>query len=255
MWSWFRNWRRRRLLHRTRLPESVWRSAQAAFPLLQRLSASQQQRLRDLAVLFLHEKSIEGARGFRLSDEMRLLLAMQACLPILGLDLDWYAGWVSVIVYPDRFVPERQDTDEAGVVHANRRVLSGEAWLHGPVILSWSDIAGTRRLDGDNVVIHEFAHKLDMRNGAVNGMPPLHRDMSPAEWSRAFSAAYADFERRVQQGDELYGINPYAAESPAEFFAVLSEAFFEIAQALRALYPEVYRQMSLFYRQDPAAAV
>jgi len=126
----------------------------------------------------------------------------------------------------------------------------GESWEHGPVILSWEDVQNSGANDGFNLVIHEFAHKLDMLDGSANGAPALHVNMSLAEWSRVFTQAYADFCARVDRAEDT-DIDPYASESPAEFFAVLSEAFFEIPLSVRRLYPEVYEQLALFYRQDP----
>ena len=222
----------------------------ARLPFLRGLSDAERERLRQTVILFLHRKSIHGAGGLKLDAGMRLLIAAQACILILNLDIDYYRGWVEVIVYPDEFVPTIDYTDEAGVVHTEREPHTGEAWLQGPVILSWADVAPSA--DGVNVVIHEFAHKLDMLNGDANGFPPLHQGMSREAWSQAFSAAYADFCRRVD-ADEEVAIDPYAAASPGEFFAVLSEAFFEIPHAVLGLYPQVYDQLRLFYRQHPAA--
>ena len=251
VWS-FRNWRRRRIQQHDTLPEPAWRDAIASLPLLGGLSGDELNRLRELVILFLHEKELVAAGGVVLSDDMRLKIAAQACLPILNLGLDYYAGWVSVIVYPDEFVPEYEFMDEDGVVHHVREPMIGESWERGPVILSGADVEHSGEHDGVNVVIHEFAHKLDMLNGAPDGFPPLHREMDRATWTRAFSGAFADFSAKVESGAEAV-IDPYAAESPAEFFAVMSEAFFEIPHTLQREYPEVYRQLAAFYRQDPAA--
>ena len=128
--------------------------------------------------------------------------------------------------------------------------MTGESWLAGPVILSWEDAERRGEAQGYNVVIHEFAHKLDMLNGDANGYPPLHAGMSREEWTRVFDAAYRGFCARVERNEQS-GVDPYAAESPAEFFAVLSEAFFEIPEVVRAEHPEVYGQLAAFYRQDP----
>jgi hypothetical protein len=138
------------------------------------------------------------------------------------------------------------------VVHEGDEVYAGEAWLHGPVILSWADIAESEYADGVNVVIHEFAHKLDMLNGSANGYPPLHRGMDRRSWSEAFSAAYRDLCARVDGGEDSI-IDPYASQSPGEFFAVLSEAFFELPDVVQSEYPRVYAQLAQFYRQDPLA--
>lgn len=251
VWS-FRNWRRKRIRQRDTLPDSAWNDAVASLPLLGGLSGDELGRLRELVILFLREKELVAAGGVVLNDGMRLKIAAQACLPILNLGLDYYAGWVSVIVYPDEFVPEYEFMDEDGVVHQVREPMIGESWERGPVILSGADVERSGEGDGVNVVIHEFAHKLDMLNGAPDGFPPLHREMDRLSWTRAFTRAFDDFGAKVESGAET-AIDPYAAESPAEFFAVMCEAFFEIPQVLRREYPEVYRQLAAFFRQDPAA--
>jgi Mlc titration factor MtfA (ptsG expression regulator) len=182
--------------------------------------------------------------------EMQLVIAAQACLLVLNLDLELYDEWVEVIVYPDEFVADHEYMSEDGVMHRVRAPLSGEAWEHGPVILSWRDAAAADGGDGYNVVLHEFAHKIDMHNGAANGFPPLHADMKRSAWTHAFESAYADMRQRLDRGEHTL-IDPYAAEDPAEFFAVLSENFFETPEAVQTNYPEVYRQLAAFYRQDP----
>ena len=248
----YKEWRHRRILKRVRIPEDTWREALSQLPVLRGLSQEESVRLRELAVLFLHEKVIDGAAGLTVTEPMRLMIALQACLPILNLGLDWYDGWTSVIVYPAGFVPNREYTDEAGIVHTERHELSGESWLRGPVILSWEDVVPVDSNVGYNLVIHEFAHKLDMLDGAANGLPPLHREMSVRVWAEAFSQAYADFQARVDRGEETT-IDPYGAEDAGEFFAVLSELFFASPSVIKETYPAVYRQLSEFYRQDPSA--
>jgi len=250
VWS-FGSWRRRRIQEHDSLPEPAWRDAVAPLPLLGGLTGDELNRLRELVILFLHEKELVAADGYVLSGDMKLKIAAQACLPILNLGLDYYAGWVSVIVYPDEFVPEYEFMDEDGVVHQVREPMIGESWERGPVILSAADVERSGALDGVNVVIHEFAHKLDMLNGAPDGFPSLHREMDRVAWTQAFSGAFDDFSAKIESGAETV-IDPYAAESPAEFFAVMSEAFFEVPHTLRREYPEVYRQLAKFYRQDPA---
>lgn len=251
MISILKNWRRRRALRRAALPDEAWRIAVSGLPVLRGLSADELERLRELATLFLNEKQVVAAGGFSLDDGTRIKIAAQACLPILNLGLDYYAGWVSVIVYPGEFVPEHEFMDEAGVVHVIRDATMGESWEHGPVVLSGADAVRCGEHDGVNVVIHEFAHKLDMLNGAMNGYPPLHQGMSSEQWAQTFSAAYADFCAKEER-DENMAIDPYGVESPAEFFAVTSEAFFETPHVLQREYPDVYRQLAAFYLQDPA---
>lgn len=250
MISLWTRWRRRRILQRSTLSQSAWRNALAALPLLHRLSEPELRRLRELVILFLHDKRISPAAGLRLTEETRLIIAAQACLLILNLDLAYYDGWTTIIVYPDEFVPEREYTDDIGVVHVTRHPLAGEAWLQGPIILSASDAQRGGAADGMNVVVHEFAHKLDMLNGDGNGFPPLHAGMNVEAWSRAFTQAYDALCREVDLGLDTT-LDPYAAHSPAEFFAVVTEAFFETPRRLHDTYPAVYDQLALFYRQDP----
>lgn len=252
MFAALKAWRRKRVLRNFSVRDEAWVSVVSALPILRGLSDAELAQLRELATLFLHEKACSAAGGGILSETLRLKIAAQACLPILNLGLDWYGGWVEVVVYPDEFVPEHEYMDEAGVVHRTRMPMIGESWQQGPVILSAADVEMSGEHDGVNVVIHEFAHKLDMRNGGPDGFPPLHRDMERAAWSRDFTAAYEDFCHRVDCGLET-AIDPYGSESPAEFFAVASEAFFEIPHVLQDCYPQVYRQLSAFYRQNPAA--
>jgi MtfA peptidase len=250
MWS-FKSWRRERVLSHAALPQALWGKVIAELPVLYGLSDTELERLRSLVILFLHEKDFLPINDLLLTEEMRLSIAVQACLPILDLGLDYYAGWMTVIVYPGGFIARHEQIDAAGVVHAIRRPSAGESWQRGPVVLSWEDVERSRGLDGFNVVIHEFAHKLDMLNGTANGFPPLHIGMSIQEWTRVFTEAYATFCLNVRSGADCR-VSAYASESPAEFFAVLSEAFFEIPHELQNLFPEVYAQLAAFYRQDPA---
>ena len=154
---------------------------------------------------------------------------------------------------PGEFVVRgREHVDEAGVVHIVDDVLSGEAWEAGPVVLGWEDVAASDQAQGYNVVVHEFAHKLDLLDGAVNGVPALHREMSVADWTTTFQADYDELVEQIDRGEEPW-LDPYAAEDPGEFFAVCSEYFFELPLDLLVRYPGLYRQLAAFYRQDPAA--
>lgn len=246
----YRNWRRERILRQSGLDDALWDDTVRHFPFAWTLEPADQLRLRDLVVLFLHEKSFTAAHGIVLTPAMQAWVAVQACILVLNLGLDYYKGWSGVILYPEQFVPRHQQVDEMGIVHETDDPYMGEAWLGGPVVLSWADIQVSEYPDGVNVVIHEFAHKLDMLNGPPDGLPPLHEGMRRQAWIDAFEPAYADFCDRVDAGEETW-IDPYAAESPAEFFAVTSEVFFEAPEVLRAEYPAVYDQLRQFYRQDP----
>lgn len=246
----FRRWREARIIRRSPITDNEWQQAFSRLPMLERLDVEQKAKLKRLAILFLHAKSLEGAGDLEITTGLKLVIALQACVPILNLGLDWYDGWVSVVIHPAGFTPVHTEMDEAGVVHQVRHALSGESWDRGPVVLSADDSLAGGIIDGHNLVIHEFAHKLDMQNGVANGMPPLHKGMSALQWSEAFSQAYADLQKRVEHGRQT-PIDAYAATAPAEFFAVLSEVFFEQPAVIDDLYPAVYRQLASFYRQDP----
>ena len=246
MFKFLKEWRRQRIIKRSTVSSGCWDNAFQQLTLLDHLSAEERNRLRDLAILFLHEKSFVGAHDLEVSKDMRLLIALQACLPILHLGIDWYSGWTTIIVYPGGFVPKREVVDEYGRVHTVEDELIGEAWQRGPVILSWEDAETAGAQDGHNVVIHEFIHKLDMLNGTADGFPPQHNRSHAETWTEIFTAAYADFQENPKPGLSRYG-----ATAPDEFLAVLSEVFFENPKLLNDVYPKVYEVLSLFFKQNP----
>ena len=234
----------------TVIPDDLWAEIVSSLPFLDVLTVDEKKQLKTLAEGFLAEKEFSTAGGLELSDEICVSIAAQGCLPILKLGLNAYRDWIGIVVYPDEFVVPRHIEDESGIVHEYDDVLAGEAWEGGPLIVSWHDVqmAG----DGYNVVIHEFAHKLDMLNGDADGIPALHNGVGEGEWQQTFFAAYDDFCRRVDDGEETI-IDPYASEAPAEFFAVLSESFFEIPDVVAGEYPDLYNLFRRYYRQDPLA--
>jgi hypothetical protein len=240
--GWLTNWRRKRVLAKHRVDDALWQEATAGLSFIPK-----SEKLRQLVLLFLAEKEFAGAQGMEVTDTMRVSIAAQACLPILELGLDWYAGFTGIVVYPGDFRVRRAETDEHGVVHEWDDDLAGEAMPGGPVVLSWDATANDPQI---NVVIHEFAHKLDMLNGAADGLPPLHPGMHRGAWSGAFAEAYEGFCDALERGKDTW-LDPYAAEHPSEFFAVISEAFFQQPAETRRRYPAVYDQLKLFYRQDP----
>jgi Mlc titration factor MtfA (ptsG expression regulator) len=263
---------------RPRIPDQLWRESLVRLPFLQRLAPGDLDRLKDLCETLLDRKTFTSAAGFELTDEKAVLIAAQAALPVLNLDLKLYADMAGIIVYPSAFVVPQQEVDEAGVIHEWRQPVSGEAIdAGGAVVLSWED-AEDCSAPGYNVVIHEFVHKIDMADGSANGCPPFlaafHTDIDRMEWQQVFSAAYADFLERVEAAeteleegaedepsdafcDDAFAdlpFDPYAAQHPAEFFAVASEAFFVLPEPLATDYPDVYRLLSRYYRQDPLAS-
>jgi Mlc titration factor MtfA (ptsG expression regulator) len=242
-----RHWWRGRQAARLEIAPELWTTTEQSLPFLRHLDSDQRGRLRQLAREFIAEKEWSGAGGLQLTPAIQLAIALQACLPILELGLAWYADWVGIVVYPGDFVIPREHIDDAGVVHEFDDDVMGEAWYGGPVLISWFD--NPADTEGINVVLHEFAHKLDMVNGAADGLPPLHAGMSRTDWITAMEHAYADLQHRADNA-EVCALDPYGAESPAEFFAVASEAFFQTPEALKTAYPQVFTQLVLFYRQN-----
>jgi Mlc titration factor MtfA (ptsG expression regulator) len=265
------------------IPAALWQRTMSRLPFLTYLSDDDRVRLKSLSEQLLAKKPFAGVKGFELTDEMVVPIAAQAALLVLNLSLDLYDDLSAVIVTPDAFPIRQQVTDDTGVVHEWDEMLAGEAVdMGGAVLLSWPDIAAPESCDEPvlhNIVIHEFAHKIDMGRGGANGYPPFlagyHLRADFLDWPQVFGAAYEDFCRRVDQlestlpedvdPDHLphaarYGaltaslpMDPYAATDPAEFFAVASESFFVTPAPIAAAYPEVYWLLSRYYRQDPLA--
>jgi Mlc titration factor MtfA (ptsG expression regulator) len=266
----------------TRIPDILWQTTLLQLPFLDRLDQDERARLKLLCERLLYRKPVSGASGFAISDEVAVLIAAQACLLVLNLDLALYDDLSAVLVLPDAFGVRQRHIDDAGVVHEWDEELAGEAVEQGgAVVLSWTDVA-LQQESGvtHNIVIHEFAHKIDMGRGAANGCPPFLNGMhDPAllrDWPEVFNAAYRDFCDRVdrfeaqlpedfddhhpdhaQRYDQLSAglpLDPYAARDPAEFFAVASEAFFIAPAPLADGYPQIYRKLAAYYRQDPLAS-
>lgn len=189
-----------------------------------------------------------------MTNEMRVTIAAQACLLLLHRDTDYFPAMASIFVYPSLFVADVQEQDDAGIVSEYEEDLSGESWDLGPVVLSWEDaLLGARgNEEGYNTVVHEFAHQLDLENGAVDGVPKLESSERYESWERALSKAFDRFERKVKAGKDTV-IDEYAIEGADEFFAVVTEHFFQTPKELQAEYPEVYAELKAYFRQDPTA--
>jgi len=255
-WSEWRKLRDERTLRRRAIPDPLWQLTLARYPFITRRRVADLALLRDLSTLFLAQKEFAGAQGFRITDEIAVAVAAQACLPVLHLGLDTYAGFVGIVIHPDEVVARREVTDDSGVVHHYDETLSGEAMEGGPVMLSWRDVegAGESAQWGYNVVIHEFAHVLDMGDGLADGVPPLPDRASRVAWLNVMQAQYQAFCQHVDQGRDTL-LDPYGAESIDEFFAVASEVFFVAPADLLFEHPRLYELLSGYYRQNPAVEV
>lgn len=225
----------------------LWRQAAAGLPWLRNIDDARAAILQTLVAGFLAGKSVTPLHGLRLNDVQRMRLAMLCCLPLLEFGREGLHGWRELLVYPDAFRVQRSHQDAHGVLHEWDDELIGEAWEHGPVILSWADvradIAAPR--DGFCVVAHEIAHKLDALDGAMDGTPPLPRDWQK-QWASDFQRAYDALCAQIDAGRES-AIDDYAAESPEEFFAVCTEYHFSDPRRLRDAMPEVAAHLVRFY--------
>lgn len=252
-----RRWQARRearvLAHRA-IPDALWQLTLARLPFLAQRSDADLAELRRLATLFLDQKEFTGMDGLVVDDAMAVCIAAQAVLPVLRFGLAPYGGFVGIVVHPDEVVARREVTDDHGVVHAYDEVLAGEAMDGGPVMLSWRDVAdaGETAASGYNVVIHEFAHVLDLGDGAADGVPPLPSAQARRDWLAVLMPAYDRLGEQVVCGYDTL-LDPYGAQGPEEFFAVASETFFVNPNELRAEHPDLYGLLARYFRQDPAA--
>ncbi len=268
---------------RATIPDELWAATLLRLPFLDYLNDDDRSRLKSLCEALLQKKPLAGVGGFEVDDDTAVLIAAQACVLVLNLDLSLYDDMAAILVHPDAFSVRQQHLDEAGVMHEWDEELAGEAVDQGgAVVLSWQDLMlPTEPGMPYNLVIHEFAHKIDMGRGAANGFPPfldgLHVRAELADWPAAFSEAYDNFCERVDLLEDslppdfdperddhaaLYEalaaelpLDPYAARDPAEFFAVASEAFFVAPAPLAEDYPQIHRLLAAYYRQDPLARV
>ncbi|MDH3307599.1 MAG: zinc-dependent peptidase [Acidimicrobiia bacterium] len=227
-----------------------WRSALARdLRWWSTLDSDERARMEDLIRVFLADKTFEGTRDFDTTEEMRLMIAAQACLLVLGLEYAWYDDVTSIIVSPTIMTTRRPRNLDGGVVSGDTTRLAGQALLHGPVLIVWDQARRQARNPerGHNVVFHEFAHKLDMRNGAVDGVPPLSRELA-SRWQPEMASLLS----RIRAG-EAPTLNPYGATNPAELLAVATELFFAIPDVLVEFEPRLYSLLADFYHQDPAA--
>lgn len=250
---WFTE--RRRARWRALPFPAEWRAImRRRVPCVRALPADLQLQLKRHMQVFLREKAFIGCRGFEITDEVRVTIAAQACLLLLNGPGRYYPGLRQILVYPGAFMVDRVHADGNGVQQDQRRVLSGESWSQGQVILSWQDAVdgAASAHDGQNVVIHEFAHQLDQENGAANGAPHLSPGQRRARWADVMGRAFADLQQRAAR-DEPTLLSHYGATDPAEFFAVASEVFFEQPAQLAAELPEVHAELVALYRIDPAS--
>lgn len=248
------DWRDDRAVARRPIDAGLWRRTLKRYPFLRRRDPADEAQLRRLCSLFLDRKEFTAIGTLQLRNDVVVAIAAQACLPVLRLGLDRYDGFVGIVVHADQVVARREVHDDDGLVHEYDEVLSGEAMTGGPLMLSWRDVrsAGATSVQGYNVVIHEFAHVLDMQDGLSDGLPLLPAAISPQEWARVMRTEFEVLQRAANEGLPTV-LDPYGAEGPDEFFAVASECFFVAPRPLREQHEALYHLLARFYRQDPAS--
>jgi Mlc titration factor MtfA (ptsG expression regulator) len=222
-------------------------------PYLAKLDASDRRELGGLVRIFLAEKSFEGCAGLELTEEIKVTIAAQACLLLLHRETDIYPGVESILVYPSAYrAPTRSAA--GGVVIESEQARLGESWTRGVVVLAWDHVksGAAQPADGQNVVLHEFAHQLDSEDGAMDGAPDLGARARYTSWAHVLGDEFGELSRRLHEGRRS-DIDPYGATNPAEFFAVVTEIFFEKPRAMKKQHPALYGELAVFYKQDPAA--
>jgi hypothetical protein len=244
--------RKRAKLRALPCPPAWRRILQRRVPYVRLLPADLQLQLKQHMQVFLAEKAFIGCNGMHITDEVRVTIAAHACLLILNRPSNYYPNLSQILVYPDSFVVERDQIDPIGLTHRARQVLSGESWSEGQVILSWQDtLAGAAVVDdGQNVAIHEFAHQLDQETGSANGAPMLARRAHYRRWSKVLGAEFAALQARARRGEASL-FSDYGATDPGEFFAVISEVFFEQPGPMAEAHPHLYQELCQFYQLDP----
>jgi Mlc titration factor MtfA (ptsG expression regulator) len=253
MFDFFKN-RRREALRAQPLSVEERALLDKNIPYLRNLNAQDRSELEGLVRIFLAEKSFEGCGGLELTDEIKLTIAGQACLLLLHRATDIYPNVDAILVYPSAYRVPTVQHDGAVVIEEEQARL-GESWQRGLVVLAWDHVlsGAAQPRDGQNVVLHEFAHQLDSEDGVMNGTPELGARARYTSWAHVLGADFEELIRRLHAGRSS-DIDPYGATNPAEFFAVLTEMFFEKPRALERRHPELYRELAAFYKQDPARA-
>ncbi len=244
--------RRRRKLRALPPPAGLEAVLERNVPLYRSMPEDLRRQLLAHANVFLAEKNFIGCGGQEITDEIRFTVAGTACALLLNREPEYFPGFTSILIYPDTF--ESMDVQYDGQVEVHERTArAGESWHRGPVVLSWGDVIRgvIDPVDGFNVVLHEFAHKLDEQDSGTDGLPELHALDHYEEWAEVLSREYEALAERAVRGTN-HVLDDYGLESPAEFFAVATESFFESARAMKKRLPDLYEQLRRYYRVDPA---
>lgn len=250
IFSWFRKRRRRKLLA-TPFPDE-WLPWLTNMPFYRGLEEGERGKLHDIIRVIVAEKSWEGCGGLEMTDEVKVVISAQAALLVLHVGHDYYRRAKSILVYPSAYRPNRPGYNSGGILGGDS-ANAGEAWYRGPVILSWdaAEYGPIDPKDGRNLVFHEFAHKLDMMDGLIDGTPPLHEREDYPAWTRVMTEEFEALKKSSRKGRKSV-LDRYGATNEAEFFAVGTETFFEKSLQMERRHPELYDLFRTYYRQDPA---
>lgn len=251
IFSWFRHRRRRKLLAQP-FPEA-WATRLETLPFYERLGADERSRLHDILRVIVAEKRWEGCDGLELTEEMCVVIAAQAALLILEIEHEYFRRVREILVFPSAYRASYQQRDGSGVISEGSH-NAGEAWYRGPIILSWDGVrqGAADPKDGHNLVLHEFAHKLDMLDGYVDGTPRLSGRDAYAAWTRIMTEEFKALQDAARRGRKSV-LDRYGATNEAEFFAVATETFFEKPRQLQTKHASLYGLLAGYYQQDPMA--
>jgi Mlc titration factor MtfA (ptsG expression regulator) len=249
----FRDWKRSKIKRQT-FPKRWLEIIECRLPYYFILPATDRQELLDHIHIFLAEKSFIGCGGVIITDEMRVVIAAQACILLLHRTTDYFHELGTILVYPHPYIAETHRRLPGGIVEDGIQARVGESWQHGSVILAWDNVlAGARDIhDAQNVVLHEFAHQLDEESGSANGAPPLQLKSQYTTWARVLTEEFNQLNQDAR-AHRKSTMDKYGATNPAEFFAVATETFFEKPVQLKSKHPSLYEELKLFYQQDPAS--
>lgn len=249
---WYPRWTLKRALARP-LPETAVRTLREYIPVHEKLTPELRQQLHRLVAQFLHQKKFVGCAGLEVTDEMRVAIAGLACMLLLNRPTKVYRPLHTILLYPGAFAAPRQDIGPGGIVTDVRQTMLGESWTDGRVVLSWDDVArgAVGWSSGHNVALHEFAHQLDSESGTTNGAPYLGSAENYRSWSAVLSRDFAHLRHEAWTGNPDSVLDHYGATSPAEFFAVATEAFFGKPWQLRERHPALFEELHKYYRVDP----
>lgn len=253
--------RRRAKIRRRPFPEAWLGIIESQVPIYRHMPQAARAELLEHVLVFLEEKRFEGCGGLEMTDEIRVTIAAQACVLLLGRDVDYYPRLRSILVYPDTYVAPGTEWGEDGTLTEGPEHRLGESWTTGSVVLAWnaSKRGAEGHHDGQNVVYHEFAHQLDQEDGLSDGAPVLGKRLTRTDrhsiyvnWARIMQAEFDNLQASIAKGQDTL-IDDYGATNPAEFFAVATETFFEKPRLLQKRHPKLYEQLRQYYCQDPAS--